>query len=56
MPEDEVIVLLNDIVARLERMEGRQKEIDERQKAILKETASHSTGSFAPGHEATKPK
>jgi hypothetical protein len=59
MPEDEVIVLLNDIVARLERMEGRQKEIEgrqneieERQKVILMETASHSTGSFAPRHEA----
>ena len=52
MPEDEVIVLLNDIVARLERMEGRQNEIEERQKVILMETASHSTGSFAPRHEA----
>ena len=52
MPEDEVIVLLNDIVARLERMEGRQNEIEERQKVILMETASHSTGSFAPRREA----
>jgi hypothetical protein len=52
MPEDEVIVLLKDIVARLERMEGRQNEIEERQKVILMETASHSSGSFASRREA----
>jgi hypothetical protein len=51
MPEDEVIVLLKDIVARLERMEGRQKEIDERQQAILKKTTSHDTGTFARREE-----
>jgi uncharacterized protein (UPF0335 family) len=54
MPEDEVIALLKDIVARLERMEGRQKEIDERQKAILKDVVSHDTGSFA--RRAPEPK
>jgi hypothetical protein len=37
---------------RQKEIEGRQNEIEERQKVILMETASHSTGSFAPRREA----